>query len=493
MKSGLTVPAIVPFEALAWRSHWLSAVAAAILGLAPGVAVQSATPPLVLSRQQALELGLGASLNLRSQTLTVEENQALVGLTRSRFLPKLDLVALGTFAQVNTEVGFVSNLPTIGDLNLNLGANGSALINNTFVNLGLILTFPLVDFGRGPLQQAAQADLQAARAEQEEQQRRSRFEILSRYLSAQLSAAQIPVWESSLALSRRLLSDVNAIRREGLAPRIDTFQAEALLQSDLQGMAEAQAQHEIALSGLARVLNLPAESRVETSDPLQKDPPWTHSLRDSISQAMEQRPALESLVQRQQAQRAKVQLARAGRLPSMGLLVGGGVSGNWLGIPSQSASANVSSSGGSGLRSPSLSTSSSTSGSFTDWGAAITVRQPLYDGGLTRESIALAQRQAAQAEITVAQAQQAIIQSVETWFATHRAAAAQTTAARAAITAGERSVQDALLRYRAGLSPLTELLIAQRNLQVARSAEASAIYRWNLSRAGLEWETGLER
>ena len=121
------------------------------------------------------------------------------------------------------------------------------------------------------------------------------------------------------------------------------------------------------------------------------------------------------------------------------------------------------------------------------------MRQPLYDGGLTRESIALAQRQAAQAEITIAQAQQAIIQSVETWFATHRAAAAQTTAARAAITAGERSVQDALLRYRAGLSPLTELLIAQRNLQVARSAEASAIYRWNLSRAGLEWETGLER
>jgi hypothetical protein len=35
-------------------------------------------------------------------------------------------------------------------------------------------------------------------------------------------------------------------------------------------------------------------------------------------------------------------------------------------------------------------------------------------------------------------------------------------------------------------------LIAQRNLQVARSAEASAIYRWNLSRAGLELETGLE-
>ena len=471
----------------------MTALAAVILGLAPGKGALAATPPLVLSRAQALELGLGGSLSLRAQELTVEENQALVGLARSRFRPKLDLVALGTFAQVKTDVGFISNLPTVGDLNLNLGADSSALINNTFVNLGLILTMPLVDFGRGPLQQAAQADLQAARAAQAEQQRRSRFDILSRYLAAQLSAAQIPVWESSLSVSRRVLSDVNAIRRVGLAPRIDTFQAEALLQSDLQGLAEAQAQHDIALSALARVLNLPAETRVEAGDPLQPDPAWSPSLSDSINQALEQRPALESLIQLQQAQRARVQLARAGRLPSLGLLVGGGVSGNWLDIPNQSATPNISASNGANVTLPTFSTSGSASGSFTDWGAAITVRQPLYDGGLTRESIALAQRRAAQTEITVQQAQQAIIQSVETWFATHRAAASQTRAARAAIIAGERSVQDALLRYRAGLSPLTELLIAQRNLQVARSAETSAIYRWNLSRAGLELETGLER
>lgn len=471
----------------------MSALAAVILGLAPGQGGLAATPPLVLSRQQALELGLGGSLSLRAQVLTVEENQALVGLARSRFLPKLDLVALGTFAQVNTDIGFISNLPTIGDLNLNLGGDSSALINNTFVNLGLILTMPLLDFGRGPLQQAAQADLQAARAEQKEQQRRSRFEILSRYLAAQLSAAQIPVWESSLALSRRLLSDVNAIRREGLAPRIDTFQAEALLQADLQGLAEAQAQQAIALSALARVLNLPAESRVEAGDPLLPDPGWSLSLIDSISQALENRPALESLIQMQQAQRARVQLARAGRLPSVGLLLGGGISGDWLNVPNQSVTPNVSSSGGTGVALPTLNTNGSASGSFVDWGAAITVRQPLYDGGVTRESIVLAQRRVAQAEISVQEAQQAIIQSVETWFATHQSAASQTTAARAAITAGKRSVQDALLRYRAGLSPLTELLIAQRNLQVARSAEANAIYRWNLSRAGLELETGLER
>ena len=44
----------------------------------------------------------------------------------------------------------------------------------------------------------------------------------------------------------------------------------------------------------------------------------------------------------------------------------------------------------------------------------------------------------------------------------------------------------------AGVAPLPALLLAQRNLQMARSAEATAVHRWNLSRAGLELETGLD-
>ena len=470
----------------------MSAMAAVVLGLGTGQAGWGSAAPLQLSRQQALKLGLEGALSLRSKALAVEENQALVGLARSRFLPRLDLAALGTFAQVDTNVGFISNLPTIGDLNLNLGTNGSAVVNNTFANLGLILTVPLLDFGRKPLQQVATFDLQAARAEEAEQRRRTRFDIVSRYLLAQLTAAQIPVWERSLVVSQTLLRDVNAIRRQGLAPRIDTFQAEALVQSDLQGLAEARAQQDIALSALARSLNLPAETRIQPSDPLQPDPPWGVSLNQTLRQALAQRPVLESLEQLRQAQLAKVQLAQAGRLPTLGLLLGGGISGDWLTVPTQSTSSSLSRSNGMGASLPTLATSGSASGSFVDWGAALTVRQPLYDGGQSRESVALARWRAEQAELAIEQAQQTIIQSVETWYATHLAAAPQMAAARAAITAGEQSVRDALLRYRAGLSPITELLMAQRNLQVARSAEASAIYRRNLSRAGLELETGLE-
>jgi outer membrane protein TolC len=141
---------------------------------------------------------------------------------------------------------------------------------------------------------------------------------------------------------------------------------------------------------------------------------------------------------------------------------------------------------------PTQSINASSSGSFYDWGALLTLRQPLFDGGLSRQSADLAQRQADRKAVARQQAEQLITQSVETFWAGHQAALQQQQAAAAAVRAGEQAVRDAQLRYRASIAPLTEVLIAQRDLQASRSALAAAIHRWNLSRAGLVMETGLE-
>ncbi len=434
---------------------------------------------------------MGRSLALRNSSLVLDESRALQGLARARFMPKLDVVGLGTYGQVGTDVGFISNLPAIGDLNFDLGGDGYAVVQNTFVNVGLALTLPLIDFGRGPLQQAARAGVQAAQAEQSEQQRRTRFAIQSSYFNAQLAEALIPVWESALEVSTRLLSDARAIRREGLAARIDTLQAEALVETDRQGLAEARSQREIALSALARNLNLPAGQAVNVAEPLRPLPAWPLSLSASLAKALAQdRPALEALEQQRRAQQAQVQVARAGALPQVGLLLGGGISGDWLNVPVLNTTPRVGVNGNQGPDLPTLSSSGSASGSFYDWGAVISLRQPLFDGGLTRESVALARRRAEQGEVAIELARQTITQQVETFFANHQASGPQMRAAAAAAAAGAEAVRDALLRYRAGVAPITELLIAQRNLQAARSAEAAAIHRWNITRVGLELETG---
>jgi len=152
-------------------------VSASPLLAAAVVRAAAPPPPLELSLEQALQLGLERSLALAGQAVLVRQGEALVGLAQTRFLPKLDLLAVGSYVQVGTSASQVSNLPLIGNLNLNLGANGYAVAQNTFGDLGLSLTFPLIDFGRGPQRQAAQADLAAARADRREQQRGSRFAI----------------------------------------------------------------------------------------------------------------------------------------------------------------------------------------------------------------------------------------------------------------------------------------------------------------------------
>jgi outer membrane protein TolC len=445
-----------------------------------------------LSLRQALERGEPASLSVRDAGLAVQESRALEGITASQFLPKLDLVGLGTFSQVGTSTGFVSNVPTIGDLNLTLGAQGYAVLQNTFGNLGLVLNYGLVDFGRGPLRQAASSTRMAADAELKESQRRSRFAITSAYLNLQLADAQIPVWQRAIELSTAVLRDARAIRRRGLAARIDTLQAEALVEGDRQGLAEAEAQRTIARSGLARALNLSPDQAVEATDPLIPGPGWGLDLPASIRAALQDRPLLEALSQQRQAQLAQVKAARALVLPRIGLLLGAGYSGDKLAAPVLQNTPTVGVQGLGSATLPTQSINASSSGSFYDWGALLTLRQPLFDGGLSRQSADLAQRQADRKAVARQQAEQLITQSVETFWAGHQAALQQQQAAAAAVRAGEQAVRDAQLRYRASIAPLTEVLIAQRDLQASRSALAAAIHRWNLSRAGLVMETGLE-
>ena len=447
--------------------------------------------PIALSLDQALERGINASLSLQLTEAQKSATAAEVGLGRSLFLPKLDVMGLGSWAQVGSSIGFVSNLPTIGDLNFDLGGDGYALVQNTFGNLGLALSYPLLDFERGPLLRAAKAMDQAAAARILEQRRQSRFAITTAYLNLQLSEALVPVWERSIALSRRLVKDAEAFRDGGLGARVDVFRARALLADDRSGLSAAHAARSIAASSLARLLNLPADQRVEATDPLLAESPWPLKLQASIEAATRNRPALEVIAQAGAAAKAKVRSAQGMMLPRVGLLLGGGISGDTLKVPVLNTGRRTSNVPVAGeLELPTLTSSGSASGSFYDYGVLLNLRQPLFDGGLSAQSAALARSQVEQQRLLLEQRKQAIIQAVETFWHTHRSAEAAMASSRDAVIASEEAVRDAQLRYRAGIAPVTELLLAQRDLQAARSAEAKAIQHWNLSRAGLELETG---
>lgn len=66
---------------------------------------------------------------------------------------------------------------------------------------------------------------------------------------------------------------------------------------------------------------------------------------------------------------------------------------------------------------PGLSSTAGTGGSFYDWGAGLTLCQPLLDGGAASSAIDGVQQQTRPRAIALEQARQAIVLSVQTWWA----------------------------------------------------------------------------
>jgi len=475
---------------------WAGAAAAlpplAPAGQPPGAS--AGQPPAsvaaeALSLEQVLARGLPASLDRERGQRQIARDQAMVRLGTASRLPQLALLASGSFTQVGTSVGVLTNLPTLGDISVALGQNGYAQLQNSFANLGLVLDLNLLPLRQNAELAARRAGLVSSQAALRETDRQVRFDLVSAYRTLQLRQGLIPVWEQALAASTALERDTESILRRGLAARIDLLRSRGLRASDAQGLAEARGQLEGSRQHLASLLGLPPDQAPLALDPLEPQAPWPLSLGETLDRSLRDRPLLESLRAQQQVQERLAQAARTAQLPSLSLLVGGGLSGNRLAVPVLSSGGRLETSSGS-LPLPNLQQSAEASGSFYNWGAALLMRQSLYDGGRSRSGAAVAERErdvlAADADL----ARRRIRDTVSQTWSSLQSSAASLEAARIRVEAGERALRDARLRYRAMVEPFTEVLLVQRDLQAARASLLTALTRQALDRALLERETG---
>lgn len=443
-----------------------------------------------LSLTQVLSLGMPASAGLELGRRNIARDEALVTLAAAARLPQLSAVGIGSFTQVGTAVGLITNLPTLGDISLGLQQNGYAVLQNSFGNAGLLFDVNLLPLRQSAELAATRAVLEGSRAEQRERERQTRFELVSAYRQLQLHQALVPVWQEALRASSALERDAKAIERRGLAARIDVLRARVLRAQDAQGLAQAQGDLASSRQQLANLLALPLEQAPLAADPIRTLPAWPLPLPQTLNQALQDRPLLASLQAQQRAQGQQARAARLALLPSVSLVLGGGLSGNNLAVPvlNQGGSLNA---GPADLPLPQLRQSAEASGSFYNWGAALLLRQPLYDGGRAGSAARVAERQRAVLEADEELARRRIRDDVSHAWSSLAATGAAVAAGQEAVEAGERAVRDAQLRYRAMVEPLTEVLLVQRDLQVARASLLTALTRQALDRAVLERETGL--
>lgn len=441
---------------------------------------------------EVLERGLPASPGLERARRELARSEAAVDFSRSLRLPRLDLVGSASGTQVGTSIGVVSNLPTIGDLSFGLNQQGYAVLQSLFAGTGVVLSANLLPIGEGWQVAAAGSARQASRQQLSESERQVRWELESSYRDLQLRQALVPVWQAALEGSSALERDVRQIFARGLAARIDVLRVAALRASDQQGLVTAQAQRAAAQGRLAALLGLPTDDLPEATDPIRSSAdPWPLGLDASLRQALDGRPLLEALQLQQRASRERAQAARSALLPSLSLLAGAGINTNTIDVPVLQASGQLQG-GARNLTLPSVESPGSLRGNFYDWGALLQLRQPLYDGGRAASGAALAEREAAVLEADAEVARQRIRTVVVEAWQQLQSSPERIAAAREAVAAGERSLRDARLRYQAQVEPLTEVLLVQRDLQVARAALLVAETEQGQGQALLRRETGVD-
>jgi outer membrane protein TolC len=438
--------------------------------------------------RQVLDRGQTVSLELSRGQRLLARDRAVIDVNAASLRPQLNLTGMGSYTEVGTSVGFLSNLPTLGDLSLSLGQNGYAVLQNTFGNLGLVLDVNLLPLRQKAELAASRAELEASSASQRETERQVRFNLVSRYRQLQLQQALLPIWEQALQASSSLERDAEAIRRSGLAPRIDVLRSRALRANDEQGLAQTRGELLNLRQQLAALLDLPPDQAPSAADPIEPQAPWPLDLPTTLERGQRDRPLLQALAAQQNAQRQQAAAARALLQPSLSLLVGGGYSGDSLAVPVLNQGSSLSGASG-GVSLPSQQLNGSLSGSFYNWGAALLVRQPLYDGGRSRSAVAVADRQRELLQSDEDLARRRIREDISTAWAALQTAPATINAARLAVQAGERALRDAQLRYRAQVETITEVLLVQRQLQASRAALVTALTRQALDRAILERET----
>ncbi|MEI7664648.1 MAG: TolC family protein [Synechococcaceae cyanobacterium ELA263] len=466
--------------------------------LPPGAARTSPADRLGLSLSQVLDQGLAVSLRLVRADRQLARDAALTALNRSLLRPELNLIGLGSYTQVGTSVGVLTNLPTLGDLTLSLQQNGYAVLRNSFGNAGVVFNANLLPLRQLAEVAASSSQEAASRASRQESERQARFELVSSYRQLQLSQALVPVWQAALQASTAVAADVQAIHRRGLAAQIDLLRARALQAADRQGLAEVEAQLLAQRQQLAALLDLPLAADPLVAgplaavplavDPIAEQPAWPLNLQDSVEHALRGRPLLEALRRQQQSQRSQARAARALLYPSLNLVAGAGYSGDQLSVPQLQQGGRLN--GPQPLPLPNLEQSGAASGSFYNWGAALLLRQPLWDGGRSASSAAVAERQGELLQADEDLARQQIRQDVSRAWASLQGSATAIAAAREAVTAQQRALGDARLRYRAQVDPLTEVLLVQRDLQASRASLLTALTRQAIDWAVLERETG---
>lgn len=436
----------------------------------PGVSQEPApgdTLPLSLSAAVAR----GVSLSEEVQTALAARQVAEGQVVQARS---------GAFPQVTATLGYNRTLASIFD-DLVLGPPPGEGENggeedpfaglpfgrpNTW-NASLGITQPLYSGGRvGTGLDIARHVRRAADLEVAEMEAEMAWQVRTAYLQAVLAAEFVSIAREAHQLATEQLERVELFHRQGTASEFDVLRARVERDNLEPNIVEAVNARRLAELDLKRLINVPAEQPVELVTPLEARVADVD--RAALREALERRPALQALDAVVAAREGGVRIARAERLPTVGL----GATFAYQAFPQNVAPIDTD--------------------WRRDWMVGVQVSLPVFTGFRVRGEVQEARAEHTRAALQRDQARQGMELELEAALGEFDGARAQIEARRATVAEARRTLELAELRYRSGLATQLDISSARLLLEQARVNEAQSLFTYLNAVARLERVSGGE-
>lgn len=276
------------------------------------------------------------------------------------------------------------------------------------------------------------------------------------YLEALRAGRDVEAARADLELAETLLTLARDQHSAGVATGVDVTRAETRLAQSRVRQSQAQTAAEQAVLNLQRVVGLPLGSPLTLTDPLRFTDEPLPSVEVAVEEAGRVRPEVRIAEAEVRLADLERRATRAELLPSVEFVGDYGVSGI---TPTNTA--------------------------LPTRRVAIQLNVPLFNGGLTRGRIAVAESRTRQTELELGSVRGQVEEDVRLAFSALRTTAEQVTAAGQAVTLAQRELEMARDRFRAGVGDNVEVVAAQAALSNARSSEVTALAQYNAARLNL--------
>ena len=336
----------------------------------------------------------------------------------------------------------------------------------------LTLRWLLFDFGgKKATLDAAQEALAAANFGFNATHQKIVFDVTRTYYSLNAVQGRREVARASLSLAETLQDAAEARRGRGLATLPEVLQARERTARAAYEMQEAIAVETDAKMALLEAMGVRPTATLRVAGLAGRELPG--SVEDTadrlVDRALAQRPDLLARVATVRAREAELRKAQSEFYPR--IVVAGDLGQNIGRVRTEGVP------GWSNVNEP-------------QYGAAIAIELPLFDGGLRRDRVATARSQQRIAEEELERARDQAVRQVVKAYEDLKVAMRQREAALALLTAAERSHDAAIDSYRNGVATFVDVTNAQTALTRARSADTDTRSAVFTAAAALAFGTG---